>query len=208
MSCRDFFQIAYKPLISGKAKLAKNLEKCLIINAYSSALSDEQLDIVMVKMEHKKTYKHQLLDFLVYLFSNYQSSKALHQEIGKYLGVPKHKLGKIHRAESGDWVRSMAEVVIANLLTHANISFRYEEKLYYNATQWKEPDFTITHHGETWYWEHLGMLGDEQYDEDWKEKKDIYLQMGIWPQVIITRESAVLSDIAAGKIKDILSVKA
>lgn len=203
LSCPDFFNITYKALVSGKATLAKNLDKCLIIEAKENQLSQEQFSEIEKESKEKRKYKHDLLDYLVYLLNNYENSIALHQEIGRYLGVNKHLLNKIHQTESGIWVRSKSEVIIANILYRSEIPFEYEEKLYYASGKWKEPDFTITLNGKTWYWEHLGLLGDERYNEGWAEKKEIYQQMGIIDRVITTKESAVLSNTVNEKIKQI-----
>jgi len=88
-------------------------------------------------------------------------------------------------------------------LYRSNIDFQYEEKLYYNENQWKEPDFTIRHNGKVWYWEHLGLLKDEQYNENWQEKKRIFKDLGLLDNVITTKESAVLSNQANELIKRI-----
>ena len=194
LTCKNFFNITYKALVDGEATLTKTLDKCLIIKAKETELTDEQLEIIMKETERKREYKHNLLDYLVYLLDNFDSSTAMHQEIGRYLGVNKHLLNKIHKTESGIWVRSKSEVIISNILFRSNIDFQYEEKLYYNAKQWKEPDFTIRHSGKTWYWEHLGLLGDEHYNEDWQEKKQIFKALGLYERVITTKESAVLSN--------------
>ena len=193
MPYKEFFNVTYKSLVDGVAVLNKNLDKCLIIEAYERELSTEQIEGILLETEIKKAYKHNLLDYLVYLLDNYDGSTSLHQEIGKYLGVDKHQLNKIHETEKGDWVRSKSEVIIANILFRSNLDYRYEERLYYNSTQWKEPDFTIIHNGKTWYWEHLGLLGDEKYNESWQEKKAIFNNLGIIDNVLITKESAVLS---------------
>ncbi len=190
---RDFFNVAYSSLVDNGAALSKNLDKCLIINASEAQLTETQLTAIEAETEEKRRYKHNLLDYLVYLLDNFDGSNSLHQEIGRYLGVDKHQLKKIHQTESGVWVRSKSELVIANILHRSGIPFRYEEKLFYNSTQWKEPDFTIEHNGKTWYWEHLGMLGDEQYNKDWQEKKQIFKDLDIWDRVVTTKESAVLS---------------
>lgn len=203
MSCKDFFNTTYKAIVNEEAVLSKKLDKCLIIRADESALTTSQLEMICSEMEDKRKYKHELLDYLVYLLDNYDDSNSLHQEIGRYLGVDKHKLGKIHQAENGIWVRSKSEVIISNILYRSNIDFTYEEKLYYNERQWKEPDFTIRHNGKIWYWEHLGLLGDEQYNENWQEKKLIFKNMGIYDSVLITKESAVLSQQANELIKRI-----
>jgi ATP-dependent DNA helicase RecQ len=201
LSCRDFFYITYKALISGEAKLSKNLDKCLIIHATEKELTVNQLASIEVESNSKREYKHNLLDYLVYLLNNFENSKSLHQEIGRYLGVDKHLLDKIHKTESGIWVRSKSEVIISNILYRSNIPFEYEKKLFYSSNKWKEPDFTIEYSGKTWYWEHLGLLGDEKYDAGWAEKKAIYVKMGIMSAIILTKESAVLSSIANEKIK-------
>ena len=203
LSCKDFFNITYKALVNNEAILTKNLDKCLIINAKEKELTKEQLENISNETERKREYKHNLLDYLVYLLDNFDSSNSMHQEIGRYLGVNKHLLNKIHKTESGIWVRSKSEVIIANILYRSNIDFQYEEKLYYNTTQWKEPDFTIRYNGKVWYWEHLGLLGDEQYNENWQEKKQIFKDLGLFDNVITTKESAVLSNQANELIKRI-----
>lgn len=203
LTCKDFFNITYKALVDEEATLTKTLDKCLIINATETELTDEQLDSISKETARKREYKHNLLDYLVYLLDNFDSSTSMHQEIGRYLGVNKHLLNKIHKTESGIWVRSKSEVIISNILFRSNIDFQYEEKLYYNSTQWKEPDFTIRHNGKTWYWEHLGLLGDEQYNENWQEKKQIFKDLGVYDNVITTKESAVLSNQVNDLIKKI-----
>lgn len=203
LSCKEFFNITYKALVDGQATLSKNLDKCLIIKATETELTAEQIEEIDKEAARKREYKHNLLDYLVYLLDNFDSSQSLHQEIGRYLGVNKHLLGKIHKTENGIWVRSKSEVIIANILYRSGIEFQYEEKLYYNASQWKEPDFTIRHNGKTWFWEHLGLLGDEQYNENWQEKKQIFKDLGVFDCVITTTESAVLSDKANDLIKKI-----
>ncbi|MHC0067178.1 RecQ family ATP-dependent DNA helicase [Nostoc sp. UIC 10890] len=194
LTCREFFNITYKALVDNEAKLAKNLDKCLIIEATKEYLTDEQIETISNETASKREYKHNLLDYLVYLLDNFDSSISMHQDIGRYLGVSKHSLNKIHQAENGIWVRSKSEVIIANILYHSNIDFQYEEKLFYNEYQWKEPDFTIRHNGNVWYWEHLGLLGNEQYNENWQEKKEIYKELRVSDKVLTTKESAVLSN--------------
>jgi len=194
LSCKEFFDITYRAIINNEAELGKNLDKCLIINATEKELTQKQLEHIVSETATKKEYKHNLLDYLTYLLDNYEDSISLHQEIGRYLGVNKHLLNKIHETENGIWVRSKSEVIIANILYRSKMDFKYEEKLYYSETQWKEPDFTIRHNGKIWYWEHLGLLGDEQYNNDWQDKKQIYKNLGIFEQVIITKESAILSN--------------
>lgn len=205
LSCKEFFNITYKSLVNDEAILSKSLDKCLIIEANENELTNEQLEEISKDIAHKREYKHNLLDYLVYLLDNFDDSKSVHQEIGMYLGVNKHLLGKIHKTENGIWVRSKSEVIIANILYRSNINFKYEEKLYYNKNQWIEPDFTVRNNSQIWFWEHLGLLGDEQYNEHWQEKKQIYKNLGVYDKVITTKESAVLSNQANELIKKIIT---
>jgi ATP-dependent DNA helicase RecQ len=103
-------------------KLVKGLDKCLIIKPMYKKIPDE----VIKYIEERKKYKHNLLDYFVYLLDEGNDSNQLHQEIGKYLGVPKHMLNKIYSTSKGDKVRSKSEVIIANLLFQYNINYEYE----------------------------------------------------------------------------------
>lgn len=205
LSCKQFFNVFYEAIVSGQAILERNLDKCFLIEVKENELTKAQIKDIEDESNFKKEYKHSLLDYFVYLLNNFDNSTSLHQEIGKYLGINKHLLGKIYITESNDSVRSKSEVIIANILFRSNIPFKYEKRLYYGTDKWKEPDFTIEYNGKIWYWEHLGLLGDEDYNNDWLEKKEIYKKMGIIDRVIITKESAILSKIANEKINTILN---
>jgi ATP-dependent DNA helicase RecQ len=86
----------------------------------------------------------------------------LHQEIGLYLGVDKFKLGRICQTLAGHMVQSKSEVIIGNILFEREIPFEYEAELLVDGDQFS-PDFTINWKGKTYYWEHLGLLEQEQY---------------------------------------------
>ncbi|MFN2364592.1 MAG: helicase-related protein, partial [Halarsenatibacteraceae bacterium] len=203
---RSFFNKTYSAIVRDKAKLSKRLDKCLILEAHKDQLIEDQLSEIEAEIQSKKEYKHNVLDMLVALLDNYDWSKSMHQEIGRYLGVPKHQLGKIHKTEQGEKVRSKSEVIIANILYRSGIKYEYEKKLPYAPGKWKEPDFTIMTDDGEWYWEHLGMLGVQDYDEDWIEKREIFESMGIMDRVITTFESGALSKMANEKVKQLKSV--
>ena len=86
----------------------------------------------------------------------------------------------IHKTEKGELVRSKSEVIIANMLYENNIHYEYEKELILDGVH-KLPDFTIedAESGETWYWEHCGMMHDEKYRKKWEEKKKFYEVHGI-----------------------------
>lgn len=87
----------------------------------------------------------------------------------------KHNLNKIYETVDGKHVRSKSEVIICNLLHESGLEYQYEEKLFYDNNKWIEPDFTIKlSNNRKIYWEHVGMLGKEDYDIRWSQKIDIY----------------------------------
>ena len=71
-------------------------------------------------------------------------------------------------------LRSKSEVIIANLLHEHEIPFRYEQPLIAGDGTLRLPDFTVTSRGRTYYWEHLGLLDQTQYAEEWKRKQAWY----------------------------------
>ncbi|HEX8165476.1 MAG TPA: AAA family ATPase [Beijerinckiaceae bacterium] len=103
-----------------------------------------------------------------------------------------YETGKIHKALSGDMVRSKSEVIIANLLHEHEVPFTYETPLLAPDGTLKLPDFTVTWRGETFYWEHLGMLDQTHYSDQWKAKRAWYDKW--FPgRLLITEDGAELS---------------
>lgn len=86
----------------------------------------------------------------------------------------------IHRTPSGCLVRSKSELVIANMLEHMGISYRYEEVVYGEIEPGRRlPDFTFeTPDGRRILWEHLGKLNDLHYAHGWDEKRRWYQANG------------------------------
>ena len=79
----------------------------------------------------------------------------------------------------GEVVRSKSELVIANMLHEAGVPYRYEKPLGLGECRLR-PDFTVElESGVTWYWEHLGLLGDAGYRDRWKRKQEAYARSGI-----------------------------
>jgi len=80
--------------------------------------------------------------------------------------------GRIHQTLSEYMVRSKSEVIIANMLSEREIPFKYEIPLYAPDGTFYLPDFTITWNGEEYYWEHLGLLHNEDYKNHWETKNN------------------------------------
>ena len=91
-----------------------------------------------------------------------------------------------HRIETlgGDFVRSKSEALIADRLFTAGIPYRYEQLLLldggFEPTRYY-PDFTILNKRtrKVFYWEHLGLLGNDEYCRDNLKKLDDYMAAGI-----------------------------
>ncbi|HEV2099168.1 MAG TPA: ATP-dependent RecD-like DNA helicase, partial [Stellaceae bacterium] len=111
-----------------------------------------------------------------------------------------YEAGKIHEALTGDMLRSKSEVIIANLLHERAIPFVYERPLFAPDGTLRLPDFTVTWRGRTFYWEHLGLLDQGRYANEWKRKKDWYDRW--FPGQLLTTEegprlSKATADVAA-----------
>ena len=97
-------------------------------------------------------------------------------------------------------VRSKSEVIIADHLANNGIEYGYEQPLTIEGVT-KYPDFTIedVESGQTFYWEHCGMLHLPSYRRRWEAKLGWYRAHGILPwkegsnengTLIITRDKA------------------
>jgi len=88
----------------------------------------------------------------------------------------------IYLTENGDLVRSKSEWIIADKLKAAGIKYQYEQPLMLDGFE-RLPDFTIRDDDSNtvWYWEHNGMLSDDEYKKRWERKKKAYIKAGILP---------------------------
>ena len=87
----------------------------------------------------------------------------------------------IHRTSNGTLVRSKSEVIIGDALSAAGVEFAYEKEFRGHDGSLRLPDFTIEDAatGETYIWEHLGMLSNPQYARAWERKKAWYAASGV-----------------------------
>ena len=108
-------------------------------------------------------------------------------------GIPKRFFDRfkpenlVEEALPGLMVRSKAEVRISKALADAGIPFYYEKPLLSkDKLTYRLPDFTFAYKRKTWFWEHLGRLGDPQYSKSWERKKEWYTHNGYENQLITT----------------------
>lgn len=94
---------------------------------------------------------------------------------------PEHLTQKIGPNE---FVRSKSEAMIAKVLKHNKIPFRYEEELLLDDIE-MYPDFTIRHPktGETYYWEHFGLLDKPDYVRKMHFKLQTFTKHNIMPGI-------------------------
>ena len=120
----------------------------------------------------------------------------------------------IHRTARGEMVRSKSEVIIADHLANNGIEYGYEQPLAIEGVT-KYPDFTIEdmESGQTFYWEHCGMLHLPSYRRRWEAKLGWYRAHGILPweegnnengTLIITRDE-VNGGIDSAKITTLIT---
>lgn len=91
-------------------------------------------------------------------------------------------------ASDGSRRRSVGELLIGTKLDHYNIPYRYEVRAHPDLPYM--PDFTIKRprDGKVIYWEHFGMVNDDEYMEGNRKKLIEYESVGIvpWENLIIT----------------------
>lgn len=201
---KEITHMIYRGILNESFTLKKPLEKCLIVRGLKNSIDDSIKENIRDYINERQQYKNDLLDLLVYKIESCTNSIELHQELALYLGASKFNLNKIYSTLKGDKVRSKSEVIIANMLYNNNIKYEYEEKLYYEKDKFILPDFTIyLEDGEVIYWEHLGLLGCEGYDNNWMDKSLIYSKY-YSGKLRVTYESTSLSDEAKIRIEELI----
>ena len=94
-----------------------------------------------------------------------------------------HREGLIFKLSNGMAVRSKNELTIGEQLISHGLDFRYEKllRLYDLNGRLKNfyPDFTINAFGRELYWEHLGLMNNDEYKRNAEWKIDVYRENGI-----------------------------
>lgn len=175
----------------------------LVLPSHSRLISREMLYTALTRQKRRVWILHQgpferFLTLRHYVFSDIAArfTNLLHTpthrdarltaEIpvgfaGRKRGFLEERL--IHRTIRGDMVSSKNELVIANILLgmekDGHLTYQVEPKLPFDDGQGRWADFKVEAQGQTWYWEHCGMLGDEHYRNRWERKKKLYARNGI-----------------------------
>ena len=94
----------------------------------------------------------------------------------------------------GERVRSKSEKIIADMLNRYEIPYRYEYPIYLHRLGQIYPDFTVldVKKRKQIYWEHFGMMDNNDYCEKALHKLDIYMknEILIGDTLIFTHETS------------------
>lgn len=195
-------ELAYA-LTVHKAQGSEFKKVILVLNEPCKLLSKELLYTALTRQIEKLVilYNKDAFDLRTYASQKYSDiarrfSCLFHVPSIVKLNDKYYEENLIHRTENGEMVRSKSEVIIANALKSRGIQYEYEKELVFDGVR-KIPDFTIEDNetGETFYWEHCGMLDDVKYRERWENKKRFYSQHGI-----IEGENLIVSEEKNGAI--------
>lgn len=100
----------------------------------------------------------------------------------------------VFKTKAGEYVRSKSELIIADKLFDCGVSYCYEPNLLILETTMVNPDFLVMNKrtGETYYWEHFGMMDNSDYCKGAQIKLENYAQEGFFPggRLLVTFESA------------------
>ena len=135
----------------------------------------------------------------------------INEELLRWQNAPYEKSNKyeedlIIKGTQGKMLRSKSEAIIDMMLYKNKIPFRYEEKLVLDDIT-LYPDFVIRHPatGEFYYWEHFGMMDEEDYMDHACDKIRLYCKNGIIPSLnLITTYETKRHPLSVEKVESII----
>lgn len=212
MTPMEVSDTVYRALLDGNARLGnRTLEKYLILDVHKAEIGAEDMAAMLRCGADRQDYLLKEFRVLVDMIENAVQaddktvSDAMHAAVGAYLvnRQQQWELGRTKRTSDGLLVRSKSEVIIADLLSAAGISYEYEKALETPEGRMR-PDFTLQLPGRPpVFWEHAGMLSDPSYRSAWQKKKERYKKY--FPgQLVFTTETGALAQDAQRLIDDLL----
>lgn len=192
------------------SKKKRTLAEKLTIKKYLStllkSLKQEKTAIEFYLRHHKTNQAEQFMEptspYYKLLLPFFDSQNEDYQKwmTDDYERNIKYPEQLIYKASSGNYVRSKSEMMIDMFLHINKIPFRYECVLQLGGISIC-PDFTVRHPitGETYYWEHFGMMDDPNYCRNACLKIQTYTSNGMIPTVHLimtfeTKEHPLSSD--------------
>ena len=146
---------------------------------FYTALTRQQAKIIIF---HQGDFK----DFKKYISDGWSETGRRMTDL---FGLPKLRIIKekyydsnhVQISADGQFMISKSEVIIADHLFYNKIRYTYENPVTDDRGITIKPDFTIEARdlGITFYWEHLGLLTDDEYRRKWNLKLEWYKNYGI-----------------------------
>lgn len=94
---------------------------------------------------------------------------------------------RVYHPDKDVHVRSKNEYIIYTALKSEGLVPQYEKALQPKERSYLiHPDFTIECNGKTFYWEHLGRLDTKKYSGDWIRRKQDYIDIGLYDNLLTT----------------------
>lgn len=181
------FELAYAVTVH-KSQGSGFITVFLILPNPCGLLSRELLYTALTRQEYRIIIFHQgdFKDFKKYISDGYSEtgrrltdifSTPVLREIQKrhydsnYVQVSAH----------GEFMISKSEVIIADQLFYQNVPYAYEQAITDDRGITIHPDFTVDNKelGVVFYWEHLGMLANDEYRKKWERKEGWYARNNI-----------------------------
>ena len=196
-----YLELAYAITIH-KAQGSEFESVILVLPAESRLVSREMLYTALTRQKRRIWILHQgpfdrFLSLRQYVFSDIAArftnllrtsapkSMRMPTDIPAGLGGPNRGFLEerlIHRTMRGEMVSSKNELVIANILHGLEragyLTYHVEPRLPFDDGRGRWADFLIESKGENWYWEHCGMMHNEDYRLRWERKKELYERNG------------------------------
>ena len=198
---QPYLELAYA-LTVHKAQGSEFGSVILVLPSHSRLVSREMLYTALTRQKRRIWILHQgpfdrFLALRQYVFSDIAARftnllrTPTHKEARMPAEIPAGFTGSkrgfleerlIHRTIRGEMVSSKNELVIANILfgleKEGHLTYHVEPQLPFDDGRGRWADFKVEAKGQTWYWEHCGMLGDEHYRNRWERKKKLYADNG------------------------------
>ena len=196
-----YLELAYAITVH-KAQGSEFKSVILVLPSESRLVSREMLYTALTRQKRRIWILHQgsfdrFLSLRQYVFSDIAARftnllripapKSVHMPTGIPAGLGSSKRGfleerLIHRTTRGEMVRSKNELVIANILhgleKKGHLVYHVEPRLPFDDGRGRWADFLVESNGESWYWEHCGMMDDKNYRLRWERKKELYKRNG------------------------------
>lgn len=192
-----------KPTYLSKVKDVKLIRKLAQKKYFQSVLSEAETELKLLNT----LLKHEQESSLASIYDNFEPALkeyikpielSLEEQIRQFKErIPNGQFIKtgqyVIKTSRGEYVKSMAEFIIAETLLKYSVPYIYEEKVRTIDLQYYKPDFTAINikTGKVLLWEHLGMLDNPKYLNDNIMKFESYRLIEIYPGngMIITMSS-------------------